>query len=339
MLEIIRKHIVFVCFISLFVFLTAACKSLPADDLVPVNSWISPPVLQPGDTVLYIAPAGNVIKEKGYMQRADSLLRLWGYVPKYARHLYSQYNIFAGKDSLRFQDLQQAFNDPGVKAIWCARGGYGSVRIIDNLDFSKFQKYPKWLIGFSDITVLHSLLHQKGFQSVHALMPISLTHPNPERQAAIQSLKEFFEGRKLHYEIPPDSLNITGKARGVVVGGNISLLVSLLGSGFQINPSGKILFLEDTGEYSYGYDRMLYALKNAGYFDRLKGLIIGGTGIKKDDDDIGETVKQMILKHVKDKGYPVIFNFPAGHVVDNRTIIFGKKAKIIVKKNKVIFEQ
>ena len=322
-----------------FFILTIACKSLPVNETTPANRWEAPAHLKPGDTVLYIAPAGNVVKEKGYMQRADSLLRLWGYVPKYAPHLYSQHFIFGGSDSLRYQDLQQAMDDPEVKAIWCARGGYGSVRIIEHLDFSKFQKHPKWLIGFSDITVIHSLLHQKGFQSVHAIMPISLTHPNPDRKAAIQSLKDFFEGKDLHYEIAPDSLNIPGKAKSEVVGGNISLLVSLLGSKYQINPAGKILFLEDVGEYSYSYDRMLYALKNAGYFDHLKGLIVGGTGVKKDDDDIGETVKQIILKHVKDKGYPVIFNFPAGHIVDNRVIIFGKKAKIVVKKDKVVFEQ
>ena len=319
--------------------LMLGCKSLPTGDIEPAHHWVAPAHLKPGDTVLYIAPAGNVLEKKGYMQRADSLLRLWGYVPKYAPHLYSQHYIFAGTDSIRSVDLQQALDDPSVKAIWCARGGYGSVRIIDDLDFSRFKKHPKWLIGFSDITVLHSLLHQKGFQSVHAIMPISLTHPRPERKAAIQSLKDFFTGRTLRYEMPSDSLNISGKAHGVVVGGNISLLVSLLGSKYQIDPAGKILFLEDVGEYTYSYDRMLYALKNAGYFDRLKGLIIGGIGVKKDDDFIGETVKQIILKHVKNKGYPVIFNFPAGHIVDNRVVIFGKKATISVDKDKAVFEQ
>ncbi len=329
----------YIYFFLLFSTFMLACKNLPVKVYKPAKIWSAPPVLQVGDTVLYIAPAGNVIEKKGYMHRADSLLRLWGYVPKYASHLYSQHFVFAGTDSLRRQDLQQALDDTNIKALWCARGGYGSVRVIDNLDFSKFQKHPKWLIGFSDISVLHSLLHQKGYQSVHAIMPISLTHPNPERQEALQSLKDLLSGRKLHYEIASDSLNISGKARGVVVGGNISLLVSLLGSKYQIDPSDKILFLEDVGEYTYNYDRMLYALKNAGYFEHLKGLIIGGMGVKKDDDNIGETVKQIILKHVKNKNFPVIFNFPAGHVVDNRVIVFGKKAKIIVNKNKVIFEQ
>ena len=322
-----------------FSLLAFACKSLPTGSFKPAHHWVAPVSLHSGDTILYIAPAGNVLQEKGYMKRADSLLHDWGFVPKYAPHLYSQHFIFAGADSIRFNDLQQALDDPTIKAIWCARGGYGSVRIIEQLNFSKFKKHPKWLIGFSDITVLHSLLHQKGFQSAHTIMPISLTHPRPERKAAIQSLKNFFTGHSLHYEIDSDSLNITGQAHGVIVGGNISLLVSLLGSKYQIDPSDKILFLEDVGEYTYSYDRMLYALKNAGYFDRLKGLIIGGIGVKKNDDYIGETVKQIILKHVKTKGYPVIFNFPAGHIVDNRVIIFGKKAQIIVNKDKTIFEQ
>jgi len=321
-------------------FLLFSCKS--TENLTTqksINRWIAPPTLKPGDTVLYIAPAGNVDPDKAYMQRADSLLRLWGFVPKYPDNLYKKYYTFGGTDKERFNDLQKALDDPSVKAIWCARGGYGSVRIIDELDFSKFKKHPKWLIGFSDITVLHSLFHQKGYQSVHAIMPISLTHPNPERKQAIQSLKDFFTGQKLHYEIKPDSMNITGKAKGVLVGGNLSLLVSLLGSPYQINTDGKILFLEDVGEYTYSYDRMLYALKNAGYFDHLKGLIVGGMSVKKDDEFIGETPKELVLKHVKDKGYPVIFNFPAGHVVDNRTLIFGRKAEINVKTERVTFEQ
>ena len=304
-----------------------------------ITEWTAPAFLKPGDSVLYVAPAGYVNPDKGYMQRADSLLRLWGYVPVYPKNLYKKNYVFSGTDAERYEELQDALDRPDIKAIWCARGGYGSVRIIDQLNFKSFKKYPKWLIGFSDITVLHSLLHQEGFQSVHAIMPISLTHPNPDRALAIQSIKDFYAGKSLRYEFPSDSLNITGKANAEVVGGNISLLVSLLGSKYQIDPSGKILYLEDVGEYTYSYDRMIYALKNAGYFEHLKGLIIGGVGVKKDDDFIGETVPEIILKHVKNKGYPVVFNFPAGHVVDNRAIIFGKKAKITVRKDRVIFEQ
>ncbi len=305
-------------------------RNIAHSNTYTVNEWISPPHLKKGDTIMYVAPAGFVDSTAHYMERADSLIKSWGFVPKYPDNLYKKHYTFGGTDRQRRADLQEALDDPSIKAIWCARGGYGSVRIIDSLNFGNFNKHPKWLIGFSDITVLHSVLHQLGYQSVHAIMPISLEHPNPNRKNAIQSLKDFFEGKRLIYKISSDSLNIEGKGKGVVVGGNLSLLVSLLGSKYQIDPAGKILYLEDVGEYTYSYDRMLFALKNAGYFDHLQGLIIGGMSVKKDDDFIGENVKELILKHVRNKGYPVIFDFPAGHIVDNRTLIFGKKAKMKV---------
>jgi len=321
-------------FILFFFFLASiSCstqKKIPNNLPHKITFWEAPPKLKKGDTILYVAPAGYVDSTKHYMQKADSLLKSWGYIPKYSKNLYRKNYTFAGTDQERLTDLQEALDDPSIKAIWCARGGYGSVRIIDELDFSEFNKHPKWIIGFSDISVLHSLIHKLGYQSVHAIMPISLSHENPERKEAINSLKDFFEGKRLRYKIPSDSLNIRGKAKGVVVGGNLSLLVSLLGSKYQIDPAGKILFIEDVGEYTYSYDRMLYALKNAGYFDNIKALIVGGMGVKKDDDFIGENIKQLILKHTKNKGYPVVFDFPAGHVVDNRTLIFGEKAKLRV---------
>jgi muramoyltetrapeptide carboxypeptidase len=323
-----------ILFLAVFLLLAYSCsspKTTNASTYIKKDHWVSPPYLKKGDTIMYIAPAGYVDSTAHYMKRADSLLLSWGYIPKYSKDLYRKHFTFAGTDAQRKKELQSAMDDPSIKAIWCARGGYGSVRIIDDLNFDKFKKHPKWIIGFSDITVLHSLLHNKGYQSVHALMPISLEHPNPNRKQALNSLKDFLSGKKLTYEIPSDSMNIKGKGKGVIVGGNLSLLVSLLGSKYQIDPKGKILFLEDVGEYTYSYDRMLYALKNAGYFDHLQGLIIGGMGIKKDDDFIGENIYDLILKHTKEKGYPVIFNFPAGHIVDNRTLLFGKTAKIKVK--------
>ncbi len=332
------KKSLFILFFISVLFSCATNKTIINSKYNFPKKWVAPPKIKKGDTVMYIAPAGNVDSTAHYMKRADSMMKSWGFVVKYPKDLYKKNYVFGGTDNERLQDLQQAFDDPTVKVIWCARGGYGSVRIIDDIDFANFNKHPKWVVGYSDITVLHSLLHQHGYQSVHAIMPISLEHHRPNRKKAIQSLKNFFENKKLSYTISTDSLNIYGSGRGEVVGGNISLLVSLLGSKYQINTNGKILFLEDVGEYTYSYDRMIFALKNAGYFDNLQGLIIGGTGVKKDDDFIGETVKQIILKHVKEKGFPVIFNFPAGHVVDNRTLIFGKKAKIKVNKNKSILE-
>ncbi len=322
----------------LFLFMACRSTSKPAYFAIP-KEWMAPPSLHKGDSILYVAPAGYVDAGKKYMERSDSLLKSWGYVPVYPKNLFRKHFIFAGTDQERLEELQSALDRPDIKAIWCARGGYGSVRIINKLDFKKFKKHPKWLIGYSDITVLHVLLHKYGFQSVHAFMPISLTHHRPNRKAAINSFKKFLEGEHLHYEFKADSLNRGGKATGVVVGGNLSLLVSLLGSSYQLNPKGKILFLEDVGEYSYSYDKMLYALKNAGYFEHLKALIIGGTGTKDDDEFIGENIRQMILKHVKGKSYPVIFNFPAGHIVDNRVLIFGRKARLKAGKNKVIFDQ
>ena len=316
----------------------AACKSTQHITILRPNHWETPTALKQGDTILYIAPAGNIKEEKGYMHKADSILKLWGYVPKYPTNLYKKHFTFGGTDSERFNDLQTALDNPNIKAIWCARGGYGSVRIIDDLNFDQFMHHPKWLIGFSDITVLTNILFKQDCQSAHAIMPISLTYPNPNRKAAIKSLKDFFEGKSLHYEIPSDSLNIQGKGSGILVGGNISLLVSMLGSKYQLDTRGKILFLEDVGEHTYSYDRMLYALKNAGYFDHLKGIIVGGTSIKKNDDFIGETVKDLIIKHTKGKGYPVIFDFPAGHVVDNRVLIFGRKTYISVDRQKSIID-
>jgi len=326
-------------FALLFLLAITSCSSRLSFVKNEPSHWIAPSSLHQGDTILYIAPAGYVNQDKGYMQRADSLLRLWRYIPKYPENLYKKSYTFGGTDAERFKDLQQALDDPSIKAIWCARGGYGSVRIIENLDFTKFKKHPKWLIGFSDITVLTNLLYKQGYQSAHAIMPISLTHPNPKRAQAIQSLKDFYEGKTLRYEIASDSMNIQGKGNGELVGGNISLLVSLLGSKDQLDTRGKVLFLEDVGEYTYSYDRMLYALKNAGYFDHLQGVIVGGTSVKKDDEFIGETVKDLIIKHTKGKGYPVIFGFPAGHVVDNRVLIFGRETKIQVNNNKAIVTQ
>jgi len=297
-----------------------------------------PPYLSPGDTVAIIAPAGYVSNRNGYIQRADSLLKAWGLVPLHGENLFAKHYQFAGTDEQRAADLQWALDDSSIKAIWAARGGYGSVRILDKTDWSKFRENPKWIIGFSDITVLSMKAYSLGVPSIHGIMPISLAHPNPERKPAIVTLKNLLFGRQLKFAIPSDSLNIKGTGEGEIVGGNLSLLVSLLGSDLQLDTDGKILFLEDVGEYPYNYDRMLYALAGAGYFDNLAGLIVGDMSIKTDREPFGETVEEMILKHVKDKNYPVIFRFPAGHVVKNYAVPIGKKAKITVKRKKSIIE-
>ncbi len=301
----------------------------------PVQRWIVPPPLQKGDTVMIVAPAGYVSNTHHYIERADSLLRAWGLVPVHGRHLFARHYTFAGTDAQRAADLQEALDRPDVKAVWAARGGYGSIRIVDSVSLEKFKQHPKWLIGFSDITVWLNRLFNEGYAAVHGIMPISLAHPNPRRQPAIVTLKNILFGRTLTFTVPSDSLNILGRAEGVIVGGNLSTLVSLLGSKDQLDTRGKILFLEDVDEYPYSYDRMLHALARAGYFDHLAGLIIGDMSTKRNNDRFGETVEEMVLKLVRDKGYPVVFGFPAGHVVKNYAVPFGKKAVIRVKRRKV----
>ena len=303
-----------------------------------VDSIIIPPYLKKGDTVAIIASAGMVSNKNGYIQRADSLLKSWGLVPVHGKNLFARHFQFAGTDSQRIADLQWALDDPSVKAIWQARGGYGTIRIVDSVNWDNFKSNPKWIIGFSDITVLCIKAYSLGVASIHGLMPISLTRPNPERKSAIVTLKNVLFGRKLKFAIPSDSLNIPGTGEGIVVGGNLSMLVSMLGSDEQLNTDGKILFLEDVGEYPYAYDRMLYALARAGYFDHLAGLIIGDMNTKQGQEPFGESVKEMILKHTRGKNYPVVFDFPAGHVVKNYTVPIGKMAKIKVGNKKTVIE-
>ncbi len=302
----------------------------------PVLSEIRlPPYLKKGDTVMIVAPAGYVSDRNHYIERGDSLMRAWGLVPVHGKHLFDKHYQFAGTDSVRLADLQAALDAPNVKAIWAARGGYGSIRIINKVDWTAFRRHPKWVIGFSDITVILNRLLFEGYASVHGIMPISLAHPRKERESALITLKNVLFGKKLRFSIPSDSLNKTGSGEGIIVGGNLSMLVSMLGSDMQLNTDGKILFLEDVHEKPYSYDRMLYALANAGYFDHLQALIVGDMSTKKGDEPFGETVKQMILKHTRGKNYPVVFGFPAGHVVKNYAVVIGKYAKVKVTKSKV----
>ncbi len=344
------KSIVNFLVVSLFILFFIACNSSKNTTIYSESSLnnkiypktfdsiVIPPYLKKGDTVAIIAPAGHVSNRNHYIERADSLLTAWGLVPVHGKHLFDKHFHFAGTDHARREDLQWALDNPQIKAVWAARGGYGSIRIIDQIDWTNFKNNPKWIIGFSDITVLSMKAYSLGVASIHGLMPISLATPRKERKPAIVTLKNVLFGRKLKFAIPSDSLNIPGKGEGIVVGGNLSMLVSMLGSDLQLNTDGKILFLEDVGEYPYAYDRMLYALSRAGYFENLNGLIVGDMNTKKGESPFGETVKEMILKHTKNKGYPVVFGFPAGHVVKNYTVPIGKKGVINVKKEKTIIE-
>ncbi len=240
-------------------------------------------------------------------------------------------NQFAGTDKKRINDFQEMLNDDEVKAIWCARGGYGTVRIIDELDFTKFKKNPKWIAGYSDVTVLHNQINNLGFETLHTTMPVNVSKNSSE---ALSSLKDGLFGKQLEYSIKTDELNKTGKVRSKLIGGNLSILYSLLGSETAIDTDGKILFIEDLGEYLYHVDRMMQNLKRNGYLDKLKGLIAGGLSEMNDNTiAFGKTAKQIVLDVCKDYDFPICFDFPAGHVDDNRTLIFGRNIEMKVERN------
>ena len=273
-----------------------------------------------------IAPARKVTEDE--MSFAIDYIKNRGFELVYDKRLFDSYHQFAGNDDARASLIQEYIDSDDIDAIFCVRGGYGTVRIIDRLNFDKFIKKPKWIIGYSDITVLHAKLQSLGCESIHATMPINFTD---NTQAALDSVFNFLKGKKISYEIDSTPINIYGTAEAELVGGNISVLYSLLGSDIFPDTNGKILFLEDLDEYLYHIDRMMTALVRAGKLDNIKGLVIGGL-TKMHDNNIpfGMTAEEIILEKVRDKNIPVCFTFPAGHIDDNRALILGRKAKLSV---------
>jgi len=285
---------------------------------------IQPNYLQKGDTVAIVSTARKISSDQ--IIAAIKLLEKWGLNVVVGNTIGLEDHQFAGNDEARINDFQQLLNNPKVKAIWCARGGYGTVRLVDKLNFSAFKKQPKWIVGYSDVTVLHSHIHNFGIETLHATMPINLENNSKQ---SIETLKKSLFGKNLSYEIPADEKNKSGNASGELVGGNLSVLYSLLGSHSSINTDGKILFIEDLDEYLYHIDRMLMNLKRNGYFDNLKGLVVGGmTDMHDNEIPFGKTAEEIILDCVSEYDFPVIFNFPAGHLDDNRALIFGRKVTL-----------
>lgn len=267
------------------------------------------------------APARKVSPEE--MEYALQWLHDHGFESVFDNRLYAVENIAAGSDELRASILQEYMDRDDIDAIWMARGGYGSIRIIDKLDFRHFIQHPKPIIGFSDVTVFHGKLSRLGIPSIHASMPHILANKTPE---ALQSLIDALTGKPLHYEWPSNPLNRMGEAKGVMVGGNLSVLCGMLGSDSFPETDGKILFIEEVDEYIYHVERMMYALKRAGHLAHLKALVVGGlTDIHDNPDPFGKTAEQAIFDVVKEYDYPVCFGFPAGHQADNRAIVFGKE--------------
>lgn len=295
---------------------------------------LKPNFVGKGDKIAIVSTARKITRRE--IKEATDILKRWGLVPVIGATIDIENDQFAGTDEQRKDDFQKMLDDPEIKAIWCARGGYGTVRIIDSLDFTKFQKYPKWIIGYSDITVIHSHVNNLGVSSIHAAMPVDIFKSTEE---AKQSLCNTLFGTRFNYRIPSTPINKIGKSHGQLVGGNLSMLYSICGSVSSLDCTNKILCIEDLDEYLYHMDRMLQNLKRNGYFDKLSGLIVGGM-IKMHDNNIpfGKNVEEIILDIVAAYDFPVVFNFPMGHIEDNRALILGAEVSLEVSEDEVILE-
>ena len=282
--------------------------------------------MKQGSKVAIVAPARKVTPDE--MAFGIHWLKEQGFVPVYDERLFAEHYIFAGTDEFRAAVFQEYLDNEEIEAIWLARGGYGNIRIIDKLDFTKFLEHPKWIVGFSDSTVVHGKLNRLGCPSLHASMPYFLENKTEE---AKQSLFDALTGKLLHYEFPAHPLNRMGQAESEIVGGNLSVLYGMMGSDTFPETDGKILFIEEVDEYIYHIDRMMRALIRAGKLDRLKGLVVGGlTQIHDNPDPFGQTAEEVIADAVKDYGYPLCFGFPAGHFPDNRAMVLGREVSLIV---------
>jgi muramoyltetrapeptide carboxypeptidase len=298
-----------------------------------------PPYLQKGDTIGVTCPAGYMAAEKA--QACINSLHEWGYNVMVGKTLGSgSGNYFSGTDEERAGELQVMLDDENINAILCGRGGYGVGRIIDQLDFKTFKQQPKWIIGFSDITILHAHIYNNyKIASLHAPMAAAFNNGGAENEY-VQSLKNAIEGKKVKYEAPIHEFNKRGEAVGELVGGNLTLLTHIIGTSSEIKTKGRILFLEDTGELLYKIDRMLYQLRRSGKLDKLAGLIIGGfTGMSDTDKPFGKTVYEIIRDIIKDYHYPVCFGFPVSHGKENISLKVGVGYKLKVGKNKVTLEE
>ncbi|NQD69120.1 LD-carboxypeptidase [Sphingobacterium shayense] len=287
-----------------------------------------PEFLKKGDTVAIVCPASYI---KGNIENAIQVLTNWGLKVHIGSTVSAQFNQFAGTDTERAVDLQHALDNPEMKAIFAARGGYGSVRIIDSLNLERFKKNPKWLIGFSDITVLHSHFHNVvEVATIHGQMPKSFEDSSKE---ALNTLHNALFGESVDIKYKQtDYPNRNGSAQGRLIGGNLAILHSILASPSDGSYDGKILFIEDVGEPHYNIDRMLWTLKRAGKLSNLAGLIVGGfTSLKDSDPPFGQRIEEIIMDKVQEYSYPVCFSFPAGHISDNRAIILGLEASLTVK--------
>lgn len=296
-----------------------------------MTSLIAPPSLKKGDKVAIIALASKLNPED--IQSAINLMQEnWGVEVIVGESVSASYFNFAGTDEIRLRDFQQQLDNQEIKAIFSARGGYGSSRIIDAVDFTGFKKNPKWVIGFSDITAVHGQLQVMGFQSLHAPMPKTFMRDYD----SVQKLETFLFGESLNYRIPSKPINKQGVGVGQIVGGNLCILAHLLGSKSEVDTDGKILFIEDISEYLYNIDRMMVQLKRAGKLKNLAGLIVGDfSDVKENDEPFGKTFYEIIAEHTAEYNYPICYDFPGGHEAINWTIPCGRFASLSVDSEEV----
>jgi muramoyltetrapeptide carboxypeptidase len=292
-----------------------------------------PPYLQPGDCIAITCPSGFISTDT--VLAAKSQLETWGFKVVLGATFDQSDNYFSAPDALRAQDLQRFLDDDSVHAILMGRGGYGMSRIIDQLDFSKFVVNPKWICGFSDITVLHSHIQTNfGIATIHGPMCASFTAENLSKDF-LKAVKSLLMGEHCTYPVPHSEHNIPGSASGILIGGNLAMLAHLTGSPSQMNARGKILFLEDIGEHLYNIDRMLYNLKRSGAFEGIIGVICGGFTDNQDTTrPFGQSIYEILLHHFKDLGIPIIFDFPAGHIDENFPICLGNCYNMLVSEGK-----
>ena len=292
----------------------------------------TPSFLISGDTVGIVSTARKITSLE--LQPLILLLKAWGLKYVLGKTIDTASNQFAGDDATRVLDFQTMLDDSKVKAIWCARGGYGTVRIIDQLDFSAFIKNPKWIIGYSDVTVLHSHIHNFGIETLHSNMAIDIDTKTEDTRS---SIKKVLFGKDYKISLASgNSLNRGGDASGQLIGGNLSIIYSLIGSSSGLITKGKILFIEDLDEMLYHIDRMMQSLKRSGALEKIKGLVVGGMNDMKDNTiPFGKTAEEIILDAVFEYNYPVCFDFPSGHINDNRALILGRETHLKVDKNEV----
>jgi muramoyltetrapeptide carboxypeptidase len=290
---------------------------------------ITPSPLKAGDCIGIIAPARKVLQQE--VHPAIKFLTGKGFMVKTAPHLYASFHQFAGTEEQRASDFMEMIEDKSVKAILCARGGYGSVRLLEHMNFRKLQQTPKWIVGYSDITVFHGLLNGwYGIETIHGPMPFNFPADGLGNES-LDCLLRVLMGENPTYTVAPNPFNKSGKAEGTLVGGNLSILYSLSGTDADINPQGKILFIEDLDEYLYHIDRMMMNLKTSGKLNSIVGLIVGGlTEMKDNHTPFGFTPYEIVTNALKEYNIPVCFDFPAGHVDPNLSLIMGRKVNLEV---------